>query len=244
MNATFRALRRPKTDPTPLPELVDDVTPIATHYRRNHYPYPRIDLATWHLPVTGAVERPLDLNLAALAALPPREATALLECAGHRRTEFSPPISGVQWSLGALSQAQWGGVALASVLDLAGLRDDAVEVVFHGADAGPFGELPGTHTFSRSVPVAKATHPDTLLATTMNGAPLPRIHGAPVRALVPGWYAMDSVKWLTGIEVVTEPFRGRVPGVGLPVPSGGRSRHRPADRRDARALPVRLARRR
>jgi DMSO/TMAO reductase YedYZ molybdopterin-dependent catalytic subunit len=198
----------PENRPTALAELVGDVTPASTHYRRNHYPYPRIDPATWHLPVTGAVERPLDLNLAALTALPSRAATALLECAGHRRTEFSPPIAGVQWSLGALSQAEWGGVALASVLDLAGLRDDAIEVVFHGADSGPFGEAPGIHTFSRSVPVAKAMHPDTLLATTMNGLPLPREHGAPVRTLVPGWYAMDSVKWLTSIEVVTEPFRG------------------------------------
>jgi DMSO/TMAO reductase YedYZ molybdopterin-dependent catalytic subunit len=199
---------QPENRPTPIPALLADVTPIELHYRRNHFPYPLIDVSTWRLPVTGAVHRPLELTLADLAALPPRATTALLECAGHRRTEFSPPISGVQWGLGALSQAQWGGIALASVLDLCGLRDDAVEVLFHGADAGPFAELPGTHTFSRAIPVAKALHPDTLLATTMNGVPLPREHGAPLRALVPGWYAMDSVKWITAIEVITSPFRG------------------------------------
>jgi DMSO/TMAO reductase YedYZ molybdopterin-dependent catalytic subunit len=198
----------PENRPAPLAALVAGVTPISVHYRRNHFPYPDIDVSTWHLSVVGAVERPLALTLDEIVALPARDTTALLECAGHRRTEFLPPIPGVQWGLGALSQARWGGVSLASVLELAGVRADAVEVVFHGADIGPFAEVPGVHTFSRSIPVAKAMHPDTLLATTMNGEPLPREHGAPIRSLVPGWYAMDSVKWITQIELVTEPFRG------------------------------------
>jgi DMSO/TMAO reductase YedYZ molybdopterin-dependent catalytic subunit len=198
----------PENRPAPVDALIPDVTPFEIHYRRIHFPYPVIDASTWRLPVSGAVRRPLDLSLADLATRPARVAAVLLECAGHRRTEFVPPISGVQWSLGALSQAQWGGVALASVLDDAELCDDAVEVVFHGADSGSFGELPGRHTFSRSIPVAKALHADTMLVTSMNGAPLPREHGFPVRAVVPGWYAMDSVKWITRIEVVTEAFRG------------------------------------
>ena len=84
--------------------------------------------------------------------MPRRAATVLLECAGHRRTEFQPPISGVQWSLGALSQAEWAGAALAEVLERAGVRADAVEVVLHGADAGAFGGIEGVHTFSRSHP--------------------------------------------------------------------------------------------
>ena len=198
----------PENRPTPVPAMVDDVTPTVIHYRRNHFPYPDVDVSTWSLPVTGAVVHSLDLTLADLEALPARAATVLLECAGHRRTDFSPPISGVQWSLGALSQAQWAGISLTSVLELAGVRQDAVEVVFHGADAGRFEELPGTHTFSRSIPIAKALHADTLLVTSMNGERLPHEHGAPVRAIVPGWYAMDSVKWITRIEVVTAPFRG------------------------------------
>jgi DMSO/TMAO reductase YedYZ molybdopterin-dependent catalytic subunit len=199
---------QPENRPTPIPALLSDVTPIEQHYRRNHFPYPLIDASTWRLRVTGAVNRPLDAALADLAALPQRETAALLECAGHRRTEFTPPISGVQWGLGALSQAQWGGVALGSVLALCGPSDDAVEVVFHGTDAGPFAAVPGTHAFARAIPLDKALHPDTLLATTMNGRPLPREHGAPLRAVVPGWYAMDSVKWIHRIEVVTTPFRG------------------------------------
>jgi DMSO/TMAO reductase YedYZ molybdopterin-dependent catalytic subunit len=230
MSTPFRShdvpgVAAPENRPTPVATLVGDVTPVAAHYRRNHFPYPRIDGDSWRLSVTGAVRTPLSLVLADLGTQPARGATALLappapptcpplpatvllECAGHRRTDFQPPIAGVQWSLGALSQAQWGGIALASVLDDAGLQDDAVEVVFHGADAGSFGELPGRHTFSRSIPVAKALHADTMLVTSMNGQPLPREHGFPLRAVVPGWYAMDSVKWITGIEVVTESFRG------------------------------------
>jgi DMSO/TMAO reductase YedYZ molybdopterin-dependent catalytic subunit len=191
-----------------LATLLDDVTDIAAHYRRNHFAYPRIDSVSWRLPITGAVDHAYQLSLDDLRAMPRRAATVLLECAGHRRTEFQPPISGVQWSLGALSQAEWAGAALAEVLARAGVRADAVEVVLHGADAGAFGGIEGVHTFSRSIPVAKALQPDTLLAYEMNGTTLPDEHGAPVRALVPGWYAMDSVKWLTSIEVVTEPFRG------------------------------------
>jgi DMSO/TMAO reductase YedYZ molybdopterin-dependent catalytic subunit len=198
----------PENRPTPLAVLLDDVTPIDAHYRRNHYAFPEIDPESWRLVVGGAVATPRSLSLADLRALPTVTHRVLLECAGHRRTEFSPPISGVQWQLGALSQAEWSGPALASVLALAGLAPDAVEVVLRGADSGPFGELPGIHAFARGVPVAKAVHPDTMLALDMNGAPLPRAHGAPVRAVVPGWYAMDSVKWITDIEAVTAPFRG------------------------------------
>jgi DMSO/TMAO reductase YedYZ molybdopterin-dependent catalytic subunit len=198
----------PENRPAPLAALLDDVTPADVHYRRNHYPFPAIDPDAWRLPVTGAVITELSLSLDDLRAMTPATHRVLLECAGHRRNELSPPVSGLQWQLGALSQANWSGPPLAAVLALAGLAPDAVEVVLHGADSGPFAELPGTHSFSRAVPVAKALHPDTLLALDMNGEALPKAHGAPVRAIVPGWYAMDSVKWVTGIEVVTTPFRG------------------------------------
>ncbi len=194
--------------PAALAALLDDVTSTAAHYRRNHFAYPRVTLDGWRLPVSGAVRSPYELTLDDLRALPTTTHRVLLECAGHRRTEFTPPIGGVQWGLGALSQADWGGPALGEILARAGVRDDAVEVVLHGADRGPFPDAPGVHSFTRSLPLAKALHPDTILALDMNDAPLTHEHGAPVRAVVPGWYAMDSVKWLTGIEVVTEPFRG------------------------------------
>jgi DMSO/TMAO reductase YedYZ molybdopterin-dependent catalytic subunit len=199
---------QPENRPAPLEALLEPVTPIEAHYRRNHFPYPVVDPESWTLTVDGAVERPATLDLAAVRAQPRRELTVLLECAGHRRTEYDPPITGVQWKTGALSQARWGGAPLSSVLSLAGVRPDAAEVVLYGADRGPFAAVPGVHPFARSLPLEKAMHPDTLLAWEMNGQPLPAEHGAPLRVVVPGWYAMDSVKWLTRIEVVTEPFRG------------------------------------
>jgi DMSO/TMAO reductase YedYZ molybdopterin-dependent catalytic subunit len=198
----------PENRPSTLADLMPDVTPIRSHYRRNHFPYPQIDLGAWRLEVGGAVRRPAMLGLRDLREMPQRTLRVLLECAGHRRTDYLPPAPGVQWGLGALSQADWTGVALADVLSATGPLYDAVEVVLHGADRGAFAEAPGVHSFSRSLPLAKALHPDTVLALAMNGEPLPVEHGAPVRAITPGWYAMDSVKWLTSIEVVTAPFRG------------------------------------
>jgi DMSO/TMAO reductase YedYZ molybdopterin-dependent catalytic subunit len=208
MTVPYAADTPPENRPTPISALLDDVTDTRVHYRRNHFSYPMIDTGSWRLPITGAVDHAYQLSLDDLRARPRRSAAVLLECAGHRRTDFQPPISGVQWNIGALSQAEWVGAALADLLAEAQLRDDAVEVVLHGADSGAFSGIDGVHTFSRSIPIAKAMHPDTLLAYEMNGTLLPVEHGAPVRALVPGWYAMDSVKWLTSIEVVTEPFRG------------------------------------
>jgi DMSO/TMAO reductase YedYZ molybdopterin-dependent catalytic subunit len=198
----------PENRPAPLSVLLDDVTPTELHYRRNHFPYPAVDATTWALVVRGAVERPYELTLDDLNELPRRSVRVLLECAGHRRTEFSPPIGGVQWGMGAVSQADWSGVALRDVLDRAGVARDAVEVVLYGADHGPFPEVAGAHPFARSLPLAKAMDPATLLALEMNGQPLPYEHGAPLRAIVPGWYGMDSVKWLTAIEVSTDAFRG------------------------------------
>ena len=208
MTVPYAADTTPENRPAPLGSLLENVTDTASHYRRNHFRYPKIEPAAWRLPITGAVDHAYQLSLDDLRRMDRKAAAVLLECAGHRRTEFQPPISGVQWNLGALSQAQWAGAALAEVLREAGLRADAAEVVLHGADSGAFSGIDGVHTFSRSIPLAKALHPDTILAYEMNGADLPIEHGAPVRAVVPGWYAMDSVKWLTSIEVVTSPFRG------------------------------------
>lgn len=198
----------PENRPAPLRALLGAHTPTVDHYRRNHAPYPTLDADAYRVEVTGAVDKSLSLSLEHIQALPPVAHTVLLECAGHRRTEFQPPIKGVQWALGALSQAHWSGTSLAAVLEQAGVGGDAVEVVLTGADRAPFGELPGEHAYARSLPLPKALHRDTVLAWQMNGEPLPVEHGAPLRAVVPGWYAMDSVKWLTRIEVVREPFRG------------------------------------
>src|SRR5215475_4833529 len=114
----------PENRPTALSHLLADVTPAGVHYRRNHHPYPKVDESTWRLPITGAVATEVELSVGDLRRMRSTTRRVLLECAGHRRTEFQPPISGVQWGLGALSQADWSGVALVDVLALAGVRDD------------------------------------------------------------------------------------------------------------------------
>jgi DMSO/TMAO reductase YedYZ molybdopterin-dependent catalytic subunit len=142
----------------------------------------------------------------------PRETRiATLECAGNSRVFLVPQVEGAQWELGAAGNAEWTGVPLRALLERAGLSDDACEVVFEGADGGipqhpprPPGRIP----YTWSVPRAKALQPEVLIAYRMNGADLPRDHGFPVRAVVPGHYGMASVKWLTRIEAVREPFLG------------------------------------
>jgi DMSO/TMAO reductase YedYZ molybdopterin-dependent catalytic subunit len=110
------------------------------------------------------------------------------------------------WLEGAVGNAEWTGTPLAGVLERAGLEDDAVEVVLTGADRGVQDEV--EHDYERSLPIDDAMRPEVLLAYEMNGAPLLPQHGFPIRVIVPGWYGMTSVKWLTRITVVTKPFEG------------------------------------
>jgi DMSO/TMAO reductase YedYZ molybdopterin-dependent catalytic subunit len=133
---------------------------------------------------------------------------ATLECAGNGRSAFDPPAEGEQWQLGAVSTAEWTGVPLAEVLGRAGLSPQAREIVFRGADQGSVGEAADPIRFERSLPVADAGHSGSLLAYAMNGEPLPIQHGYPLRLVVPGWYGVASVKWLSEIEAVERPFDG------------------------------------
>ena len=198
--------------PAPLAALGMARQPGATHFRRNHFPVPALDAGTWALAIGGAVAEPRVLAAADLRAFEHRTLPVVLECAGHRRDEFDPPAPGLRWGAGAASEARWTGVPLAAVLEAAGIADDGVEVVLRGADGDGY---------ARSLPMEKALHPDTLLALFMNGEPIPPVYGGPVRAIVPGWYGMDSVKWLAAIHVARRPFDGpfqvrdyrwRVPG--------------------------------
>ena len=181
--------------------------PTTPHFRRNHFPTPPIDPDGWTLALGGAMSEAMLLPAGSLRAFEPRILPAVLECAGHRRTELDPTAPGLPWRTGAVSEAVWTGASLGDVLRRAGIAPEAVEIVLRGADRGE-SEHGGVRSYARSLPVAKALHPDTLLAYEMNGAPIPIAHGGPVRAIVPGWYAMDSVKWLTSIRAVTRPFAG------------------------------------
>jgi len=172
------------------------ITSTADLFVRNHFGAPTISGDTWALDVVGLISKPLKLSYSDLLLMPSLERPFTLECAGN------PPGGG------GVGTPVWSGVPLAALLKQAGAREGASTVVFHGADSGDGeGVPPGTH-FARAIPLEKAMEPSTLLAYQMNGDPLPADHGFPVRALVPGWYGMDSVKWLTRIEVLSQPFEG------------------------------------
>ncbi len=184
------------------------LTPTAEFYRRNHFPIPLLDEAVWRLDVGGMVRRPLRLSLHELTQLRAESAVVTLECAGNGRSLFRPPTPGVQWGFGAAGTAEWTGPLLAEVLDRAGIQPGAQEVIFGGADQGTIEGTTQQARFERSMPVRDAMESGALLAYAMNGHPLPARHGYPLRLIVPGWYAVASVKWLTDITVVAEPFRG------------------------------------
>ncbi|HEX5385788.1 MAG TPA: sulfite oxidase [Gemmatimonadales bacterium] len=188
-----------------LARLTTLLTPTDQFYVRCHGTVPDA-AADWRLDVGGLVTRPLTLDLAALRALPQAECIATLECAGNRRTLQRPVPGGVQWQEGAVSTARWGGPRLADVLARAGLRPEALHIRLAGADrcASEGGDL----AFARSVPRTLAEQDGALLALTMNGVPLPPLHGAPVRLVVPTRYGMDSVKWLRAITAAAEPEPG------------------------------------
>ncbi len=198
------------------------LTPVELFYVRNHLPMPRVNLAEWRLTVTGEVEKPLELSLADLQRLEPASVTNTMECAGNGRSFYQPRVPGIQWARGGVGNAAFAGPRLADVLRRAGVKATGKHVAFNGLDEPP-GKVPD---FIRSIPIEKAMDPDTLLATTMNGAPLKLEHGFPVRAVVPGWLGAASVKWLIEIHVIDREFEGNFmkPGYRFPtrpVPPGG-----------------------
>ena len=172
-----------------------------------HFDIPHVDAAAWRLRIGGLVEQPLELTLAELRARPAHTHAVTLECAGNGRALLSPrPPASQPWLSEAVGTAEWTGTPLAPLLEEAGLRHDALEVVFTGLDRGVQGGV--EHTYERSLPVADALRSDVLLAYAINEQPLPPQHGYPLRLIVPGWYGMTHVKWLGEISVVGEPFQG------------------------------------
>ena len=184
------------------------VMPTARFYVRNHFRAPEIDASAWRLEVTGLVERPLTLSLRELSRLPAATRVVTLECAGNGRYALDPPVDGEPWRLGAVSTAEWTGVPLGEVLDLAGVLPAAQEVLFRGADCGTVVGRPGEVHFERSLSLDTVRDSDAVLAYAMNGEALPLQHGYPVRLVMPSWYGMASVKWLTTIELAGRRFDG------------------------------------
>jgi sulfane dehydrogenase subunit SoxC len=173
------------------------LTPIDRFFVRNHAPTPRVDPATWRLRVEGpGVERSVEFSYDVLAAMPVSHGVRALECAGNARVFFAEvqrrEAPGTSWRLGAIGVARWTGVAMREVLERAGIKAGAREVMLESLD---------DVRMRRPLPLEKALDEGTLLAYGMNGTSLPPDHGFPVRAIVPGWAAVASVKWLSRLYV-------------------------------------------
>src|SRR5437868_873733 len=184
------------------------VMPTDRFYLRDHFPIPDLDGEHYRLSVRGLVKRPLEVSLSDLHNLPSESRVVTLECAGNGRSLYDPAVPGEPWGLGAVSTAEWTGVPLVELLDRAGMQPGATEIIFRGADGGRVANLDAPVRFERSLAVDQIRDLDPLLAYAMNGEPLSALHGYPLRLIVPGWYAVASVKWLTEIIVTDRAFDG------------------------------------
>jgi len=203
--------KEPRNLETPFEQIESYLTPTELFYIRSHFQAPNIDVTSYRLHIDGAVRTPCALTYQELRDMPAETRVAVLECAGNGRVFMVPQERGAQWELGAVGNAEWTGVPLSALLERVGIAEDACEIVFEGADRGRPAEEPvppGSISYARSLPRSKAFERDVLIAYQMNGRDLPQDHGAPVRAVVPGHYGMASVKWLTRISAVREPFHG------------------------------------
>ena len=203
--------REPENLETSFDQVDSFLTPVESFYIRNHFPQPKLDAASYQLRICGEVRHPLVLSYGELRAMPAETRVATLECAGNSRVFLVPQVDGAQWELGAVGNAEWTGIPLRTLLGHAHLKEEACEIVLEGADQGIPKEKPippGAISYARSLPRAKALAGDVLIAYWMNGRDLLPSHGYPVRAVVPGHYGMASVKWLTRIQAVSQPFQG------------------------------------
>jgi sulfite oxidase len=192
-----RSMRPPDFE-TPVALLNSFITPNDLFYVRCHMPVPQVDAAAWSLKVGGEVDSPLSLSLDEIKKLPLHTVTMTLECAGNGRAFFTPAPAGIQWEKGAVGTARFTGARMSDILKKAGVKTTALNVEMHAADR-PLGTQPA---FVRQVPVSKAAHPDTIIAWDMNGQPIPLVHGAPLRAIVPGWEGAYSIKWLNALNLI------------------------------------------
>ena len=204
--------RRPGPEETPganalgidLREQTGPKTPVTGTYIVSHYGNPAVDAATWTLTVDGSAERRLSFTLDEIRRRPRVDRTVTFECGGNRDAVLHRMISTVTWT----------GCSLRSMLEEARPSRDVLETVFWGADQG-METIRGNMyqmNFARSMSLQDAMDADAVLAYEADGQPLPRVHGFPVRLVVPGWYGIANVKWLTRIELSPRRFMGRFMG--------------------------------
>jgi DMSO/TMAO reductase YedYZ molybdopterin-dependent catalytic subunit len=198
---------RPPNYESPIEYLRTEITPNDAFFVRYHLSnIPQVDAATWRLAVGGeGATNEIQLSHEDLKQFTPMEVVALCQCSGNRRGLMQPHVAGVEWGYGAMGCARWKGVRLKDLLDKAGLKKEAIEIVVNGADGGVSDKTPN---FVKSLPLWKAVEDTTLVAYEMNGQPLPHWNGFPARIVVPGWTGTYWMKHVTTIKAVTKPFDG------------------------------------
>ena len=213
---------RPFDAETRVKEFDSYFTPNDRFFVRSHFgppPPEQITEKVWRLHVKGLVDQPLELTMEDLAKFDRVSVTAVVQCSGNGRAFHRPRAAGVQWERGAVGNAKWTGVRLRDVLSHVGVQPSARHLQMLGADR-PVSAM--TPLFLRSIPIEKAMHPDTLLATHMNGEPLPLLHGAPLRLITPGWMGDACVEVVDGSH--SPSGRGQRLLYGNRVPVSGPSR--------------------
>ena len=211
---------RPPNFETPVSYFKDVFTPNNAFFVRYHLAgIPEVEAAKWKLTIGGeSVEKPFEIGYENLMTdFDVVEVPAVCMCSGNRRGFSHPHVTGVQWGHGAIGNAKWRGVRLRDVLNKAGLKKDAVEIVYGGAD-GPVSEK--TPDFVKSLPTWKAMDENTLIAFAMNGEKLPHWNGFPARIVVPGWTATYWMKHVTSIDAIAQPYKGFWMNPAYRIPKG------------------------
>jgi DMSO/TMAO reductase YedYZ molybdopterin-dependent catalytic subunit len=210
---------RPPNYETPISYFRTAITPNDAFYVRYHLAgIPEVDAATWKLAVGGdGAERATEITLDELKRMPATEVVAVNMCSGNRRGLFQPHVPGVEWGYGAMGCARWKGTRLKDILDKVGLKKEAIEIVFDGADE-PISDK--TPDFVKSIPTWKAIEDSTIVAYEMNGQPLPHLNGFPARMIVPGWTGVYWMKHVTSIKAVTKPESGFWMSTAYRIPLG------------------------
>lgn len=198
----------PENQETPIHFLNEWLTPENLFFIRNHFDYPNENNEFFSIKINGEVTNPITISYDEIVNMPSKEIVAVLECSGNKRDLFNPKTYGEQWEDGAVSQGLWKGVSLYKILSQTNLKSNVREIVFEGHDHGSRTDIEGIFHFSRSLPIEKALHPDTIIAYELNGYPLSFKQGYPLRLVVPGWYGMAWVKWIKSISAINYHFNG------------------------------------
>jgi DMSO/TMAO reductase YedYZ molybdopterin-dependent catalytic subunit len=214
----IRLAYRPPNYEAPLDYFRQPITPNDQFFVRYHLSdIPEVDAKTYKITVGGdGASGQAELTLDDLKKLPAYEVVAVNQCSGNRRGLSAPHVAGVEWGYGAMGCARWKGARLKDVLDKVGLKPEAIEIAFNGADGPAFGKTPD---FIKSIPVWRAVDDSTLIAYEMNGEPLPHFNGFPARLVVPGWTGTYWMKHLISVTALTKPLGGfwMKPAYRIPV---------------------------